>query len=468
MSEVKVNKISPRTNCGTVQLGDSGDTITIPAGATITNNGTQTGFGRTGTVNWQTGSIKTGNFTAVNGEGYFCNTSGGAFTATLPASPSAGDIVGFKDYAQTWNSNNVTVGRNGSNIEGTAGDATLDAKAQAVTFVYVDSTKGWLLVNEATTGYGAQYVTATGGTITTACTNFKVHTFTAPGTFQVTNAGNACGSNKIDYLVVAGGGGGASQHSGGGGAGGYRTSFPSPGCNAGTTPVSVQSYPITVGGGGAGGPGSDSQDGSNGADSVAFSITSTGGGGGGSYPNRSGKNGGSGGGAGTDAGAVGTGNTPPVTPPQGNNGGSATAHSSSGGGGGGGGAAAVGSNATSSEAGPGGAGSQNNIDGNNYYYAGGAGGGNYLPSTPSGAGDGGAGGGGGGGTRSTCSSRRGQASPLPAQNPGSDGGYGPSGTSSNGGAGGANTGGGGGGSGANTAPGGAGGSGIVIIRYKFQ
>ena len=48
MSEVKVNKISPRTNCGTTQLGDSGDTITIPAGATITNNGTASGFGRTG------------------------------------------------------------------------------------------------------------------------------------------------------------------------------------------------------------------------------------------------------------------------------------------------------------------------------------------------------------------------------------------------------------------------------------
>ena len=79
MSEVKVNKISPRTNCGTVQLGDSGDTITIPAGATITNNGTQTGFGRTGTVDWQT-SIKTATFTAASGEGYFINTtSGGAF-----------------------------------------------------------------------------------------------------------------------------------------------------------------------------------------------------------------------------------------------------------------------------------------------------------------------------------------------------------------------------------------------------
>ena len=40
---------------------------------------TQTGFGRTGTVDWQTGSIKTATFTAVNGEGYFANTSGGAF-----------------------------------------------------------------------------------------------------------------------------------------------------------------------------------------------------------------------------------------------------------------------------------------------------------------------------------------------------------------------------------------------------
>ena len=84
MSEVKVNKISPRTNCGTTTLGDSGDTFNIPSGskinvasggnitvacgATITNNGTQTGFGREGSVNWQTGSIKTGTFTAVDGD----------------------------------------------------------------------------------------------------------------------------------------------------------------------------------------------------------------------------------------------------------------------------------------------------------------------------------------------------------------------------------------------------------------
>ncbi len=104
MSEVKVNKISPRTNCGTVQLGDSGDTITIPAGATITNNGTQTGFGRTGTVDWQTGSIKTGDFTGASGEGYFVNTTSGAITMTLP-SPSAGDIVSVQDYENTFDSN---------------------------------------------------------------------------------------------------------------------------------------------------------------------------------------------------------------------------------------------------------------------------------------------------------------------------------------------------------------------------
>ena len=58
MSEVKVNKISPRTNCGTVQLGDSGDTITIPSGATINNQGTATNFGPTGSVSWQT-TVKT-------------------------------------------------------------------------------------------------------------------------------------------------------------------------------------------------------------------------------------------------------------------------------------------------------------------------------------------------------------------------------------------------------------------------
>ena len=59
MSEIKVNKISPRTNCGTVQLGDSGDTITIPAGATITNIlGHKQVLEETGTVNWDTSLLR--------------------------------------------------------------------------------------------------------------------------------------------------------------------------------------------------------------------------------------------------------------------------------------------------------------------------------------------------------------------------------------------------------------------------
>ena len=75
MSEVKVNKISPRSGT-TVTLGDSGDTFTIPAGATITNSGTASGFGATGSASWDT-TVKTSTFTAVAGIGYFVNTTGG-------------------------------------------------------------------------------------------------------------------------------------------------------------------------------------------------------------------------------------------------------------------------------------------------------------------------------------------------------------------------------------------------------
>ena len=62
--------------------------LQFPAGATITNNGTQTGFGRTRAVDWQTTS-KTATFTATSGEGYFINQSS-AITMNLPSSPSAG------------------------------------------------------------------------------------------------------------------------------------------------------------------------------------------------------------------------------------------------------------------------------------------------------------------------------------------------------------------------------------------
>src|SRR5210317_1543736 len=258
MSEIKVNKLSPRTNCGTVQLGDSGDTITIPAGATITNNGTAAGFGATGAASWDT-TVKTTGFTAVSGVGYFVNTTAGAISVNLPAG-TAGDVVAFKDYANTFDTNNVTLVVNGSDkIGGLNINGTLSTEGLAVTLVFVDATKGWLVTDNGTqdTAPTALYITATGGTITCSG-DYRIHTFTGPGTFCVSCAGNATGSNTVDYLVVAGGGGGGGE-GGGGAAGGFRESVPSlaawsasplaaPG---GALPVSVTGYSITVGGGGS-------------------------------------------------------------------------------------------------------------------------------------------------------------------------------------------------------------------------
>ena len=222
MSEVKVNKISPRTNCGTVTLGDSGDTFTIPSGATISNLGTATGFGGTGVVSWDTASIKTTGFTAVTGTGYFCNTTGGGFTVTLPLSPTAGDVVGVSDYAKTFDTDNLTLGRNSENIGGVATNALLTTAGAAVTLVYVDSTKGWIVTDsgnqsEAST---ATYITATGGCITT-CGDYKMHTFFGPGTFCVSAIGNPVGGGDgVSYMLIAGGAGGGAADGGGGGAGG--------------------------------------------------------------------------------------------------------------------------------------------------------------------------------------------------------------------------------------------------------
>jgi hypothetical protein len=200
MSEIKVNKISPKQTCTQLTLGDSGDTIIIPAGATITNNGTATGFGATGAVNWDT-TPKTTTVTAVSGVGYFVNTTSGAITVNLPATPSAGAIVGIADYAGTAAANNITIGRNGSNIEGLAVNGSIYVNRDSTTLVYVDGTQGWVPIsdNVGSTIFPG-YVAATGGTITT-CGNFKTHVFTGPGTFTVTCAGNAAGANTVEYLV---------------------------------------------------------------------------------------------------------------------------------------------------------------------------------------------------------------------------------------------------------------------------
>jgi len=439
MSKIEVNAIEPQ--CGTtLTLGASGDTVSLPSGVTLSG---------VGTVSWDT-TAKTTGFTAVSGNGYFVNTTSTAITVTLPAG-SAGSIVSLKDYANTWQTNNVTVTPNGTDkINGINDSALLSTEDQSVTLVYVDSTKGWRVVQDSTSDVtGASFIVATGGTVT-CCGDYKIHTFTGPGTFTVTCAGNPAGSTTVDYLVVAGGGGGGGTLSGtnggagGGGAGGYReSSGAASGCYTvsplgacvSALPVTASPYPITVGGGGGGNAAAPGTDGSN---SIFSTITSTGGGGAGSRgpsdPDGEGRPGGSGGGAGTGIGnphSGGTGNTPPVSPPQGNPGG--IYPGPKGGGGGGGATTAATPDAN------GGAGATSSIN-----------------ATPT------ARGGGGGGAKGCLAGVGGSGG----------GGQGNGGNGNIGCAGVANTGGGGGASGnAVSSPsiaGAAGGSGIVIIRYKYQ
>jgi hypothetical protein len=96
-----------------------------------------------GGTSWQ--AVKTTTFTAVAGEGYFCDTSSAAFTATLPATPTLGDEVTFVDYAGTFDTNNLTVGRNSENIQGSAADLTVSVERAGLTLVYSGATQGWLL-----------------------------------------------------------------------------------------------------------------------------------------------------------------------------------------------------------------------------------------------------------------------------------------------------------------------------------
>ena len=473
MSKIEVNTVD--VQCGsTLTLGSSGKTVTLATGAS------QSGFGRTGTVNWCT-TAKTSPLTVESGKGYFLNTTGGVITVTLPSSPSAGDIVSFKDYAKTWDSNAITIARNGSKIAGSCLNATLSTEAQSITLIYVDGTQGWIDIQDSTTGVTGtpNYVAATGGNTTITSGDYKTHIFTADGPFNVTSAGNPSGSIAFDYLVVAGGAsGGASMHngsgSGAGGAGGFRMFSSAPGSNsplnaAAGLNASIADFTITIGAGGAShsSPPSAYATGNPGTLSTFSTITSAGGGAGsgGNTPASPAESGGSGGGSGYNPGA-GAGNTPPVSPPQGNPGGSSNTGGSfaaSGGGGAGaagaaapgdhtGGAGGVGSYIADPFFGPTAPsyGTPGPVSSTRYFAGGGGGAGGlagYSPTPSITPGAGGSGGGGAGG-----------GEPVPSR-------PGVAGT--------VNTGGGSGGTAASNSPptvgtAQAGGSGFVAIRYKFQ
>jgi hypothetical protein len=385
-------------------------TATRPSSPIVGQTGFNTTLGSLESYNgsaWVSGgglniqSVQTTGFTAVAGNIYPCNTTSAAFTVTLPASPTAGNQVQIIDYAGTFATNNVTLGRNGLNITGAASNYLLQTNREAIILTYIDATQGWVVSSAAYT--------------------------TAPLTSP---------DYSVQYLVIAGGGSGgtADDGGGGGGAGGYRCSVTgesSGGGGSAESPLTVipgTSYTVTIGAGGVGVLGSPGTGtGNDGSNSVFGSITSVAGGGAGGI-STAGRAGGSGGGGGQRSSLAGGAGTSG----QGYAGGIATTSAGGDAGGGGGGAGSVGQAAPSSSAGGnGGSGVSSSINGSATTRAGGGGGGGLSSS-------GSASGGGGAGAASTSSG-------------------GSNGT--------ANTGGGGGGSNNHSALSGSGGSGLVIVRY---
>jgi hypothetical protein len=428
-SEINVDKITPQTGT-TLELGDSGDTITVtgtldgsgltglnadnlasgtvpdarfpatlPAasGANLTSltSGNLTGALpaidgsaltgiETGT-DWQSTIVTGSTLTAVAGRGYWIDTTSNECTITFPSSASVGDTIELVDYARTWGTNKIVIDSNGLNYQGDPDtyDVEYSVNGTALRIVYSGATQGWIPIFDQTFSDKP-----------------------TPPDYSIT------------YLIIAGGGGGGSQ-GGGGGAGGYITNSIT--VSSGTT------YNFVVGAGGAQSGTGQGDSGNSGSNSTGFSQTAIGGGGGGSRFGGPG-NGGSGGGVnGAQTSTPGSG-----TVGQGNNGGlgnTSTNESS----GGGGGAGAVGGNASSTTGGNGGAGSASSITGSSVTRAGGGGG--SMSSYASGSGGtGGSGGGGNGDVNANGSNTTGSA----------------------------NTGGGGGGA-SYTWPGKAGGSGVVIL-----
>ena len=322
-------------------------TVALTAGAGISTSGTYPNFTIANTLepgtDWQS-AIKTSNFTAVAGEGYFVNTTSGVKTVTLPAGVVGAEIV-IQDYAGTFATNKVLLVANGS--EKIQGDSTnsgqITTNNATATLVYQDATKGW--------------------------TSQDVSIY-----FPLT----------VNYLVVAGGGaGGNNSDSGAGGAGGLRTDFGSTSgggasAESSLTVQSATSYTVTVGAGGAIATNANGNPGSN---SVFSSITSIGGGGGARQGGSAGTGGSGGGGSYDRNGAAGTSN-------QGFAGANGRGGGTNNGGGGGGGAAEAGG---TDGTGQGGDGVSVSITGSAVFYAGGGGGGESSGSSQRAGGNGGGG-----------------------------------------------------------------------------
>jgi hypothetical protein len=158
-------------------------------------------------------TVKTANYAAQVGEGVQTNTTGGAFTVTLPATPASGDQVIITDAAESWGVNNLTVARNGSLIEGIASDLICNISGVAITLIYTGTSwqvyaqaggaGGIIDINTQTTGTLGVARGGTGATTLTANAvvignGTSAVTAVAPGT-----TGNVLTSNGTIWASTA-------------------------------------------------------------------------------------------------------------------------------------------------------------------------------------------------------------------------------------------------------------------------
>jgi len=124
----------------------SGTGLALPVGSTtvLYSDGTNI----TGKLQTKGYYTPTTTYTTVNGDQVLIDTSGSgigtAITINLPASPAIGNEVTFIDSGNNLASNNLTIGRNSSNINGSSSDLVVSANASAFTLVYVNATRGWV------------------------------------------------------------------------------------------------------------------------------------------------------------------------------------------------------------------------------------------------------------------------------------------------------------------------------------
>tara|TARA_R100001198_G_C5219469_1_gene202119 strand:+ start:66 stop:1520 length:1455 start_codon:yes stop_codon:yes gene_type:complete len=176
MSEVKVNKISPRSGTA-LTVGDGGDTVTVTGndirsdaykasdgGNLVSQSGTTITLGASGdTINvasgatlvgggieWQSSIVTASTLTAVAGRGYWIDTSSNTCTITLPGSASAGDQLIFVDYARNWGTNKIIIDSNGLNYQGNPDTYTVEynTSGETLNIVYSGSTNGWIPLDD--------------------------------------------------------------------------------------------------------------------------------------------------------------------------------------------------------------------------------------------------------------------------------------------------------------------------------